>query len=271
MITQIRLPQSNAGIGPRDRGNEDGAAERLRTAQRRYREGVRRSLVYHDLVADDIRGFGTEPTVLDIGCGGGFNDEPELQESLSKLVGRFIGIEPDPSVPAAPWFDQHFHSTLEEARLAGESVHLAYSVFVLEHIRDANSFWQKLYEVLVPGGIFWGFTVDRRHPFSAASRLMDVLKVKDRYLNRIQGERGTERYANYPTWYRANSPGQVAKHAIGFEHVLLGNFHKPGQLRYYVPRILWPVSDAIDWLSIHSLLPGSVLAIRLKKDAVRRP
>ena len=89
-----------------------------------------------------------------------------------------------------------------------DAVHVAYSAFVLEHLPRPFRFWRALHNCLVQGGVFWGFTVDSRHPFAAASASRAGLHVKDRYLDWLRGSRGTERYENYRTFYSANTPGQ---------------------------------------------------------------
>ena len=58
---------------------------------------------------------------------------------------------------------------------------------------------------LLPGGVFWGVAVDARHPFALASTLLAKLRMKDLYLNWLHGERGSNRYENFPIFYRANT------------------------------------------------------------------
>ena len=68
---------------------------------------------------------------------------------------------------------------------------------VLEHLADPRTFFEKVHTVLRPQGVFWGFTVDARHPFVTASVVSEKLHVKDLYLNIMFGKRGEGRYENY--------------------------------------------------------------------------
>ena len=80
----------------------------------RYRRETWRSPIFRDLVLHDLERVGGEATVLDIGCGNGFDDSPELQASLAERAGHYIGIEPDAVVPAPACCDELFRTTLED-------------------------------------------------------------------------------------------------------------------------------------------------------------
>jgi 2-polyprenyl-3-methyl-5-hydroxy-6-metoxy-1,4-benzoquinol methylase len=117
---------------------------------------------------------------LDIGCGHGFDGDGDLQRSLAEQANRFIGIEPDTQIQPPAYFTEVHPCTFEDAPLAPDSVHAAYSAFVLEHVEQPALFWRKLHGCLAPGGVFWGFTVDARHPFSAVSLAAGKLKAQGR-------------------------------------------------------------------------------------------
>src|SRR5262249_32690841 len=140
-----------------------------------------------------------------------------------------------------------------------------FAVMVLEHLPSPRRFWRKLHDVLRPGGVFWGFTMDRRHWFCQASLWADRLQVKELYLNRLAGKRGVDRYENYPVYYRSNSPLQVASQVRAFSSCDLVNFSKIGQLRSYYPPWLRPVGDLMDRRAIRRGRPGTLLAIRVVK------
>lgn len=230
---------------------------------RRYHSGEWRGTIFRDLISNSIQNQGDR--VLDIGCGHGFDDDAGLQRSIAELTSHYVGIEPDSEIKVPDYFDEVHHSVLEDAPLEKHVIDVAYSMFVLEHIEDAGRFWQKVDDVLAPGGVFWGFTVDGRHPFRVASDAMETLGVKDFYLNRIQGRRGEERYENYPTWYRANTPQSIRPLTTDFSKVDFLSLHRPGQLDYYFPGIVRPMTRACEWMMMKARLPGSILLVRVEK------
>lgn len=238
----------------------------LRQALDRYRNGELRTIIFRDLVLGSIRQFPAGTTVvLDIGCGRGFHGELELQRSLAVASGRFIGVEPDNEITPPAFFTELHRCPFEQAPLAPESVQVAYSVFVLEHIRDPTAFWKKLYACLAPGGVFWSFTVDRRHWFSMVSQLTEVLRLKGLYMNRLRGRRTQDRYENYPVLYRANSPRAIGSQVKSFQHSAFASMHRVGQTDFYVPRRLRWFSHALERLCMAAGLPGSILIVKLTK------
>jgi SAM-dependent methyltransferase len=219
------------------------------------------------LVLDSVRALSRDDvTVLDIGCGHGFDGDADLQRSIGDRATHFIGVEPDGGIVPPPYFTEVHRCTLERAALAPDSVDVAYSTFVLEHVQDPARFWDQLYTVLRPGGIFWGFTVDARHPFCLTSLCLDKLRLKDVYLNCLRGKRGTERYENYPTFYRANSPRQIRRHARMFTAATFLTVHREGQLNYYFPRAVWRFLHLAERVMMKLGLPGSMLVVKLEKD-----
>lgn len=241
-------------------------AAELARALTRYQAGEPRKIVFRDLVLGSLRTLPQrDATVLDIGCGHGFDGDGELQRSLAELANRFIGIEPDKDIPAPAHFTEIHSCTFEDALLEPDSVHVAYSAFVLEHVEQPSLFWRKLHACLTPGGIFWGFTVDARHLFSVASLAAGKLKLKDTYLDWLRGRRGADRYENYTTFYRANTPGQIKRHARVFSRADYLSVHRVGQLNYYFPRLFWPSLHWAERLSMKLRLPGSILVVRLQK------
>ncbi len=235
------------------------------TALRRYREGVWRDRVLHDLILADARQFGLELKFLDIGCGKGFDTDIPLQESLAAAASNYIGVEPDEEVTPGPHVTEVHRNLFEECEIPPNSIHVAFSVMVLEHVPDPQPFWAKLHEVLVDGGIFWGMTVDARHWFGRVSQWMEELQIKDWYLNRILGNRGTERYENYPTHYRCNTPQDVARYAGQFSSVQCRSFSRPGQLNPVLPRFLHSLYRPWEMSNLRRGKPGTLLLIRAVK------
>jgi SAM-dependent methyltransferase len=231
----------------------------------RYRRGEWRDRIFRDMVLEDVRSRPQPVSLLDIGCGRGFDSDMHLQESVAREADRFIGVEPDPGVCLGGHFDEAHRCRFEEAPLAPRSIDVAYAIMVLEHLERPGRFWDKLREVLKNGGVFWGLTVDSRHWFTHASLWTERLRVKDAYLDWFLGRRGVERYENYPAHYRTNSPRQIARYVRRFRSCELINFSRVGQLNDYFPRLLHPLANLLDRFAIRRGKPGTLLAVRVVK------
>lgn len=231
----------------------------------RYRNGEWRSPIFHDMILDDAVRFDECGTFLDIGCGRGFDDNTKLQKSLIESCGKYIGIEPDSDIRLIPELYEVHRCTFDEAPIEPSSIHIAFAVMVLEHIPDPEAFFSKLRKILVPGGIFWGFTVDSRHYFTTLSRMAERLRFKNLYLNLVHGKQGLGRYENYPTHYLANSPERIGKQAREFSKIDFVSFSRVGQLDFYFPEWLRPLAHTIDRKMIDSGKPGLTLAVRVEK------
>jgi hypothetical protein len=144
-------------------------------------------------------------------------------------------------------------------------VDVAFAVMVLEHVTRPQEFWDKLFDVLKPGGVFWGFTMDARHWFCAASLFLDRLGLKDLYLSYLLGKRGSQRYENYPVHYRCNKPPQVQRCAQRFRSCECINFARVGQINHYFPRPVRGLATLADRWAIASRQPGTLLAVRAVK------
>jgi SAM-dependent methyltransferase len=243
--------------------DEIGAA--LDASLQRYRAGTWRDRILHDLILADAARLGERLTFLDIGCGKGFDTDVPLQQSLVRAAGTYIGIEPDTSVTPGDYLKDVRRCLLEEADLPPNSVHIAFAIMVLEHLADPQPFWNKVHEVLAPGGVFWGLTVDARHWFCSASLWSQRLRLKEWYLSWLLGQRGSERYENYPVFYRCNNPEQVGRHAGAFASVRCFNFSRIGQCDALFPRFVRPLSRWVETRAIRRGKPGTLLAVRAVK------
>jgi len=232
----------------------------------RYRSGEWRAVVFRDMVLADMRRMKEKrPTVLDIGCGLGFDGDARLQSSLSTEAGTYIGVEPDPEVELQPCFNEVHRCLFEDAPILPGSVDIAFAVMVLEHVESPDRFWQKTHEILREGGIFWGFTMDSRHWFTHASALAKSLRIKDWYLTRLHGRRGQQRYENYPVYYRTNLPDRIREQTATFGDTQVLNVGRVGQLDYFFPKPLRWIGRTLDRLESKRGLPGSLLAVRVQK------
>jgi SAM-dependent methyltransferase len=231
----------------------------------RYRKGEWRDRILHDLILEDAKRRGPGLTFLDIGCGRGFGGDLRLQQSLARAAGCYVGIEPDSAMDPGPHVTERHGCVFEDAPLEFDSVDVAFANMVLEHLELPGRFWDKLYDVLRPGGVFWGLTMDARHWFCRASLWADRLKVKGLYLTALRGQRGDGRYENYPVFYRCNTPEQITRYTGRFRSCEFLNFARVGQCNYYVPRLLRPLTNWLDRRALNRGRPGTVLAVRVEK------
>jgi 2-polyprenyl-6-hydroxyphenyl methylase/3-demethylubiquinone-9 3-methyltransferase len=119
------------------------------------------------------RQFGRDPKrldslkglrILDIGCGGGILSEP-----LARLGGEVVGA--DPAVPNIEAAKVHaadagltldYRATTAEALAdAGERFDLVLAMEVVEHVADVALFVQRCAEMVKPGGLLIGATLNR--------------------------------------------------------------------------------------------------------------
>ncbi len=231
----------------------------------RYCQGHWRTPIFRDMLLNELPHLPDNPTLLDIGCGDGFDGEEEIQQILAEKAGTYIGIEPDAAMPLGAYFDQTYRCTFEDASLEPGTVDLAFAVMVLEHLPDPEVFWEKLWKILAEGGVFWGFTVDARHWFCHASMWLKQLRIKDLYLHRFLRHEEEDQYQNYPVFYKANTPSQVIPFVRKFRRCDFVNFGKVGQLDYYLPSWLRPLSARLDKSLLARRKPGAILAVRVKK------
>jgi SAM-dependent methyltransferase len=234
-------------------------------AVRRYREGTCRDRIVHDFIMGDAARLGSPLTMVDIGCGKGFDTDIPLQQSLVRAATHYIGIEPDLAVTPGEYIKDVRRCLFEQADLRPSSVHLAFAVMVLEHLEHPQSFWDELHEVLVPGGVFWALTVDARHWFCRASLWAQRLRLKGWYLSWLLGARGQSRYEDYPVFYRSNVPADVERYGRAFASIRCFNLARVGQCDEVFPRFLRPLSQRLEAGRIRRGKPGTLLVIRAAK------
>ncbi|MBC8145602.1 MAG: class I SAM-dependent methyltransferase [bacterium] len=232
----------------------------------RIQQGEWRSVVLRDMILDDIKQQGLiKPVLMDIGCGHGFDTSTELQQSLADIAGEYIGVEPDREITLQPFITSAHRSFFEDAAVPDQSVDMAFCVMVLEHIPDPQKFWNKVHATLKPGGVFWALTVDSRHWFALGSQAMEAMHIKDAYLRATHGERGEERYENYPVHYRTNSPRQIERLSRAFSDRSVYSVFQPGSIGYYFPKLLKPAAELACKLTHTVTGVGNNLIVRAQK------
>jgi SAM-dependent methyltransferase len=229
----------------------------------RYASGEYRAPVFADVVLLELQSLGEGASVLDIGCGGGFDGDVGLQARIGAAAGRFIGVEPADDITPDACFAEIHRCTLEQAPIMAGSIDLAYAVMVVEHVSDPRGFVDSVARVLRRGGVFWAFTVDARYWTAWASALLDRARLKAPYMNVLLGSRGVERWQNYPVEYKLNTPARVARHCGQFTRVESLSLHREGGEATSLPA---PLRGANRWLgkTLATLgLPGPNLVVRL--------
>jgi SAM-dependent methyltransferase len=247
-----------------------GPASRIDSRQKQLLHelncGAWRSPIYLELILRDIERMPRPVTALEIGCGRGFDGDIRLQREMSAYVDRFVGIEPDHAVDPQPIFANVVRSLLEDAELEPGSVDVAYSVMVMEHVAQPTAFMTALARVLRPGGIYWGFTVDRRHWFATVANTMSKLRLKSLYLSALYGRaRGQGRYLDYPTEYKLNAPGQIYRLSQSFSQVDTWNVGPINSASSYAPSALRRAIDHFEGHRIRCGRPRTDLVVRLVK------
>ena len=238
---------------------------RRETYRRRYESAEWRAQIFADMVLDDVRELGSGCTVVDIGCGGGFDDSRELQQRIAAHVGTYIGVEPDVTMAVGPHFSTVHRCPFESAPILPGTVDLAFGVMVTEHIGKPVDFMGRLADILRDGGIFWAFTIDLRHWSAWSSLLMEKSGAKDVYLDLLHGKRGIDRYCNYPVQYRLNTPRQVRRYASDFLGAEFLSLSRIGAEDGNLPRWLRPMNHFVDHVLHFVGAPGSNLAYRLTR------
>ncbi|MCL2306515.1 MAG: hypothetical protein FWC43_14345, partial [Planctomycetaceae bacterium] len=85
------------------------------------------------------------------------------------------------------------------------------------------------------------------------------------YTVKVQGQRGKDRYENYPTYYHANTAGAVKGYTPLFSKHYFAYWHRYGELDHYLPQALRPLGWGIDTLSMAGVIPRQVFIIGLQK------
>lgn len=143
-------------------------------------------------------------TVLDVGCGHGIALDHQPQFEIAKRVGTYWGVEPDKSVTPPSCFHRVWSSSLEDADIPPQSVDIAYSQMVLEHVMEPEPFLQKIAQVLKPGGIFLSLTVNADSTFARIAKFCHALRIQDLVLRIARGKQLVEDY-HYPAVYKMTS------------------------------------------------------------------
>jgi len=188
----------------------------------------------------------TSDSLLDIGAGDG--DDNYLGR-IRPLIGRVVGIDPDPHGAANARLDEWHQATIEAFALerAGRSAEaafdLALAVYVVEHVAEPLAFFRAARECLRPGGSLFVVTPNLWHYFGVAAKASMALGVEDRLLRAIRArhtghqQRQHEHVAHFPVAYRANSVRALARvgNGAGFSELEIRHLENPAVFETYFP------------------------------------
>lgn len=241
-------------------------SDRQRELLRQLTTDTWRTPVFAQLILDDLGRMSRPVVTLEIGCGLSFDGDPGIQRELAGAADLCIGVEPDPGVEPQAVFGRVFSTTLEGADIEPGSVDLAYSVMVMEHVDDPRTFMEAIHTVLKPGGVYWGFTIDRRHWYSHIADLLSKTGLKSRYLDWLYGRQDEgERYLDYPTTYKLNAPGDFGPFDSLFSDISVWNTGATESVALYAPRPFRGVVRALESWRVGRGGARSELAVRLVK------
>jgi len=192
----------------------------------------------HEIVA--AASTGSTCMVLDIGAG--------PASPFFRGPGRHvIGVDIDPVVMTNKNLDEAFVTDGRTFPLADNSVDVAQSTYVLEHLEDPLEHFREVSRVLKPGGHFLFLTVNAWHPavllFRAAPRRVQELLEQQFVAKDPAGE-------EYPVFFRANSARQVRRLALqsGLKVLALSRREEaPYYFRRFLP--LWLAAAGYTFVS----------------------
>jgi len=190
------------------------------------------------------RSMPPDAAVLNIGAGA--NRSGELARVRAR-AGRVVGVDPSPRIHDNSQVDERYEQTIEQFAIGhADEFDLAFSVFVLEHVGDADGFATACARVLKPGGSLMGLTVNAWHYFGFITWATTRLGVADWLLRQVRSATDIADY-HYPTEYRLNSVRALSRvlSRAGFTSV---EFRMCDLPRLYTPYLPSPlVGVASTW------------------------
>lgn len=137
-----------------------------------------------------------ESVVLDIGAGAGERNPHTLRGRCREIV----GVDVDPRVVENPLLDRGVVGDGRTLPFPDASFDVVFSIYVLEHVADPESFSAEIARVLRPGGVALGLTPNRWHYVAAIASATPV--AFHRWVN---ARRGRPPEDTFPTVYRLNT------------------------------------------------------------------
>ncbi len=140
--------------------------------------------------------------LLDLGAGAGI----VAAMNFRGLAACVCGIDPDPRVRSNPYLDEALVGSGEAIPFPDGHFDLVFADNVFEHLPDPLRVVREVHRVLRPGGWLLFKTPNKWHYMPLVARLTP--HRFHRFYNRLRGRAETD---TFPTRYRANSRGDVAR------------------------------------------------------------
>ena len=99
---------------------------------------------------------------------------------------------------------------MENALSPENSIDVAYSFLVMEHIENPEAFMQSLFRCLKPGGVYYFVTPNGKHYFTRIARLLRVLHLSELVLRMIRPPEEIEKY-HFPVQYLFNDVDSIGE------------------------------------------------------------
>ena len=231
----------------------------------RYGAGECRDRIFYDMVQEDARARPRPLTMLDIGCGKGFDTNVALQEAMARTADQYIGVEPDPDIGDG----RLFHRSPSLSVRGGAGAVRLRPRGLRHHGAGAPAAAAGLLGqgLRRPGGRRRFLGPDRGRPPLVHPRLSldGAFEGQRTLLEGILGRRGVERYENYPVYYRSNTPDQIAAYTGRFRSRECINFAPRRTADPAVPAVRPPSGQSVDRRTLRGRRPGTLLAVRIAK------
>lgn len=171
-----------------------------------------------------------DSVLLDAGAGRGALPQMNFKGKVAKTV----GVDPSKEVLNNPFLDEaHVGFCDSMPFLASDSIDIAVSNNVLEHVENPEPFLKEIRRVLRPGGKYIVKTPNVYHYMPTISRF-----TPHWFHTFYNGLRGTAKEDLFPTRYKINSSSALHKYAekVGFKVVDLTMVEgRPEYLRIFSP------------------------------------
>ncbi|MGH3506019.1 MAG: methyltransferase domain-containing protein [Nocardioidaceae bacterium] len=176
-------------------------------------------------------------SVLNVGAG---RNHSGILRPVLRRSPYVVGIDPDASINRNPTLDERHQQRLEDfAADNAERFDVVFSVYVLEHVTDPDRFLAACAQVLRPGGVHFGLTLNMHQYFGLLTWASSRLGVAEPLLRRMKGEETLANY-HFPTHYRLNSIGRLTRglDRVGFGSVEFRCYDQSKRYAWYLPESL---------------------------------
>lgn len=150
----------------------------------------------------------SDHSMLDLGAGSGIVSEMNFKHHVAYAC----GLDPDPRVKTNPHLHEGCQGFGESIPWPDNSFDVVVSNNVFEHLEHPEVVLTEIKRVLKPGGMILAKTPNKYHYMPLIARL-----TPHRFHQFYNKLRGRETVDTFPTFYRANTPKDIARQAEGLD------------------------------------------------------